>query len=75
MAKSAGARKVSVSITAEELDWARSMAKAEHVSLSAVVSHALRVERQMRARKRVIEKLGIRSTSKQRESVRREWRG
>jgi hypothetical protein len=39
------------------------------------VSHALRVERQMRARKRVLEKLGLRSTPKQREMARREWRG
>lgn len=75
MAKDARARKVSVSITAEELAWARSQAKAEHVSVSAVVSRALRVERQMHARRRVIERLGIHSTPKQREEVRREWQG
>jgi len=75
MAKDSRAKKVSVSIPSDDLTWAKSLAKAEHTSLSAVVSQALRLERQMRARRRVVEKLGIRSTPEEREAVRREWQG
>jgi hypothetical protein len=50
--------KVSVALSSTELDWARRRAENEGASLSAVVSAALRRERQAEARGRLLDLLG-----------------
>ena len=50
--------KVSVSLAAEDVDWARKKAEQDGKSLSAVLSEALRRQRQSEARRRLLEELG-----------------
>jgi hypothetical protein len=49
--------KVSLSVPASDLAWARKQAKARKQSLSAVFSHALHLARQLDARRRVLAEL------------------
>jgi hypothetical protein len=52
------AAKVSVSISAEDLAWAKKRARTGTTSLSAVVSEALRRQRQAEARAKLLHELG-----------------
>jgi Arc/MetJ-type ribon-helix-helix transcriptional regulator len=71
----AAAEKISVSLGAEDLSWARQRAKREVKSLSAVVSEALRRQRQAEARTRLLAELGTDDiTERERDQVRDEWR-
>ncbi len=71
----ARAEKVSVSLGVEDLNWARRRAKLEIKSLSAVVTEALRRQRQAEARNRLLAELGTDDiTDAERSQVRREWR-
>jgi len=71
----AAAEKVSVSLSAEDLTWARQRAKREIKSLSAVLSEALRRQRQAEARSRLLADLGTDDISESdRNQVRSEWR-
>jgi len=54
----ATAAKVSISVTREDLEWARKRARSRRVSLSAVVSEALLRQRQAEAGVRLLEELG-----------------
>lgn len=54
----ATAEKLSVSIHAEELAWARKYAKASGRSLSAVLTEALRAQRRAQAMQRLLKRLG-----------------
>jgi hypothetical protein len=70
----AGAAKVSISLGAEELSWAKRQAKSRVASLSAVVSDALRKERQAEARLKLLADLGTDDISERdRNEVRNEW--
>lgn len=67
--------KVSVSLTAEELAWAKRRAQRELMSLSAVVSEALRRQRQAEAGGRLLKNLGTEDiTERDLDSLRRELR-
>jgi hypothetical protein len=71
----AAAEKISVSVGMEDLSWARRRAKREAKSLSAVVSEALRRQRQAEARARLLLDLGTDDiTERDRDQVRDEWR-
>jgi hypothetical protein len=71
----AAAEKISISVGAEDLRWARQRAKREVKSLSAVVSEALRRQRQAEARTRLLADLGTDDiTERDRDQVRDEWR-
>jgi hypothetical protein len=50
--------KVSVSLGAEEVEWARHKAEQSDMSFSAVVSEALRKQRQHEARLELLAELG-----------------
>jgi hypothetical protein len=52
------AEKVSVSLSSEDLAWAKARARAQAKSLSAVLSDALRRQRQAEARLRLLDELG-----------------
>jgi hypothetical protein len=54
----AGVEKVSVSLAAEDAAWAREQALSRHLSVSAVVSDALRRQRQIAALGRLLSSLG-----------------
>jgi len=54
----ASTEKVSVSLANEDLAWARQKAEAGETSLSAVLSAAIRRQRQSEARQRLLEELG-----------------
>jgi len=54
----ATAEKISVSVSRENLAWARKRARARRTSLSAVVSEALLRQRQAEAGVRLLEDLG-----------------
>ena len=70
------AEKISVSLRAEDLAWARKQAKRELKSLSAVLSEALRLQRQAESRARLLADLGTDDiTERDRNEVRGEWRG
>ena len=61
--KPAGAKmrvteKVSVSLAAEDVEWARQRAERDATSLSAVLTEALRRQRQSEARQRLLAELG-----------------
>lgn len=67
--------KVSVSLATEDLAWARQKAESGETSLSAVLSAALRRERQYEARGRLLEELGTDDiTPEDLAAVRAEWR-
>jgi hypothetical protein len=71
----AGAEKISVSLAAEDLAWAKKRAKTHDKSLSSVLSEALRRERQAEARLSLLAELGTDDIAEQdREQVRSEWR-
>ena len=72
-----GVHKVSVSLTAEELEWARARAKAENRSLSSVLSATIRRVRRDEARLEVLRYLGEAASLREEEAeeIRREWRG
>jgi hypothetical protein len=50
--------KVSVSLAAEDVEWARQRAERDETSLSAVLTEALRRQRQSEARQRLLAELG-----------------
>jgi len=52
------AEKVSVSLSSEDLAWARARAKQQAKSLSGVLSDALRRQRQAEARLALLQELG-----------------
>lgn len=54
----ATAEKISVSVSRDDLAWARKRARAQRTSLSAVVSEALLRQRQAEAGVRLLEDLG-----------------
>ena len=67
--------KVSVSLAAEEVEWARHKAEQSDTSFSAVVSEALRKQRQHEARMELLQDLGDKDiTTKDLEAVYAEWR-
>lgn len=69
------AEKISISLSSEDLRWARQRAKQSLSSVSAVVSEALRKQRQAEARARLLADLGTDDITEQDiEVVRREWR-
>ena len=68
------AEKISVSISAEDLRWAKERAKREVTSVSAVLAEALRRQRQAEARATLLAELGTDDiTERERNEVRREW--
>lgn len=67
--------KVSVSLATDELEWARGKAEQMATSLSAVVSEAIRMQRQHEARLALLEELGSSDiSSEDLEAVYAEWR-
>jgi hypothetical protein len=71
----AAAEKISISLGAEDLAWARRQAKAGAKSLSAVLAEAVRRQRQAEARARLLADLGTDDiTERERDAVRNEWR-
>jgi hypothetical protein len=71
---SARVEKLSVSLGAEEAAWARKQAEATGVSLSAVLTEALRRQRQSEARRRLLEELGTDDiTEEDLAAIRAEW--
>ena len=68
------AEKVSVSLSAEDLRWAKARAKRELTSVSAVLAEALRRQRQAEARAALLAELGTDDiTERERKDVRGEW--
>jgi hypothetical protein len=68
--------KVSVSISSEDLAWAKRRARRGTTSLSAVVSEALRRQRQAEARTKLLDELGTNDISSEDVSaIRAEIRG
>jgi hypothetical protein len=68
------AEKVSISLSAEDLRWAKARAKRELKSVSAVLAEALRRQRQAEARAALLADLGTDDiTDRERNEVRREW--
>ena len=59
----AGAEKISVSVSREDLQWARKQARLRRLSLSAVVSEALLRQRQAEAGVRLLKELGTEDIS------------
>lgn len=69
------AEKISISLGPDDLAWARRRAKADAMSLSAVLAEAVRRQRQAEARIRLLADLGTDDiTDREREAVRNEWR-
>jgi hypothetical protein len=67
--------KLSVSLGAEEAAWAREQAEASGSSLSAVLTEAIRKQRQSLARRRLLDELGTEDlTEDDLAAVRSEWR-
>lgn len=67
--------KVSVSLGAEDVEWARHKAEQSDTSFSAVVSEALRKHRQHEARMELLAELGDKDiTPKDLEAIYAEWR-
>jgi hypothetical protein len=68
------AEKVSVSLSAEDLRWAKARAKRELTSVSAVLAEALRKQRQAEARTALLAELGTDDINeRERAEARREW--
>ncbi len=73
---SASTAKVSISMEKSALAWAKRVARRRKVSLSTVISEAVRQTQQAEARDRLLEMLGAADLSEDElERVRREWRG
>jgi hypothetical protein len=71
----ANVEKLSVSIASEEIAWARQQAEASGSSLSAVLTEALRKQRQSLARRRLLAELGTDDiTEEDLAAIRAEWR-
>jgi hypothetical protein len=71
----ASVEKISISLAAADLAWAKERAKTQDKSLSSVLSEALRRERQAEARLRLLSDLGTDDiTERDRQEVRSEWR-
>ncbi|MEY4577591.1 MAG: hypothetical protein RL701_2294 [Pseudomonadota bacterium] len=67
--------KVSVSLAVEDLEWARKRAEQDDKSLSAVLTEALRRQRQAEARRRLLTELGTDDlTEAELAAVEAEWR-
>jgi len=64
--------KISISVPDDDLAWARKRAKAKKLSLSAVVSQAIKLSRQLEARERVLRNLPE-STPEALAAIDREW--
>ena len=64
--------KISVSVPAEDLAWARRQAQRRKESVSSVISRAIRLARQLEARNRVLANLPE-STAEALAAVDREW--
>jgi hypothetical protein len=74
--RGANVKKVSVSVDADALEWARARAKREGKSLSAVLSDSLRQTRRAEARRRLLRRLGTADlTPAELEAVWNEWQG
>ena len=70
------AAKISISLSPEDLAWARDRAKRELKSLSSVIAEALRRQRQAEARSRLLADLGTDDINeRERAEGRTEWRG
>ena len=68
------AAKISISLSSEDLAWARDRAKRELKSLSSIIAEALRRERQAEARSRLLADLGTDDINeRERDEVRAEW--
>ena len=67
--------KISVSVSDEELSWARREARIRRRSLSAVVSDALRRARQAEARERLLAEFGdaAKASPEELAQIYREW--
>ncbi len=71
----ATAEKISVSVSPEDLAWAKARAKREVTSVSAVLAEALRRQRKAEARAHLLADLGTDDISESdRKRVRDEWR-
>ncbi len=69
------AEKISISLSVEDLRWAKERARRELKSVSAVLAEALRRQRQAEARARLLADLGTDDiTERERNLVRSEWR-
>ena len=69
------AEKISISLSAEDLQWARRQAKKAGQSLSSVIAEGLRRQRQAEARELLLAELGTADISElDRNAVRDEWR-
>jgi hypothetical protein len=67
--------KVSVSLSVDEVEWARQKAARAETSFSAVVSEAIRKQRQHEARIALLDELGADDvTLEDMEAVYAEWR-
>ena len=67
--------KVSVSLASDDLEWARQKAAQDDKSLSAVLTEALRRQRQSEARRRLLAELGTDDiTQADLDAARAEWR-
>jgi hypothetical protein len=67
--------KLSVSLGTEEAAWAREQAEASGSSVSAVLTEALRKQRQNLARRRLLDELGTDDiTEEDLAAIRAEWR-
>jgi hypothetical protein len=72
---SAATEKVSVSLAVEDVEWARQKAERDEMSFSAVVSEALRRQRQSEARRRLLAELGTADiTPDDLAAIEAEWR-
>lgn len=70
------AEKISISLSPEDLRWARERAKQSLSSVSAVLAEALRRQRKAEARARLLSDLGTDDiTEGDRKAVRAEWQG
>jgi Arc/MetJ-type ribon-helix-helix transcriptional regulator len=68
----ARAQKVSVALPAEDAAWARTQAASRHVSVSAVVSEALRRQRQSAALGRLLSTIGAKLSASELNELRAE---
>jgi hypothetical protein len=68
--------KLSVSLKAEDAKWARARARKLKTSLSAVLTEAIRRERQAEARRQLLDYLGGGDiTPREAAAIEAEWRG
>jgi hypothetical protein len=68
--------KLSVSLRAEDARWARARAKKLKTSVSAVLTEAIRRERQAEARRQLLDYLGGGEITRQEAAaIEAEWRG